>query len=138
MAEETTTVRTDDLERSYGRRVEGADRYFFSHDGVNYQIDLTAANKATLDELLQPYLDAATKLDDRGQRRTATVSGSKRTGSRKRGNDRNREQGQVIREWAAKNGYKDLAPRGRIPNTIKQAYLDSLVQERDEEPALAG
>ncbi len=126
MAEETTTILTDDLESSLGNRVEGAERHLFSYNGSHFRIDLTPENKAVMDALMQPYLEAATRLDERGQRRVAVVSGGKRAGKKSRvatDRERDRAQGQIIREWAAEYWHEPLSPRGRIPNRVKQAYL---------------
>ena len=132
MAEETTVVLTDDLESSLGKRVEGAQRHFFSYDGKNFQIDLTPENKAAMDAAMQPYVDAATRLDERGQQRAAVVPGGRRGGRKSRAvtdRERDRAQGHLIREWAVENWEGTLSPRGRIPNSVKQAYAIHVKQK---------
>lgn len=143
MAEETTVVLTDDLESSLGNRVEGALRHFFSYNGSNFQIDLTPENKKAMDAAMQPYLDAATRLDERGQRRVAVVPRNRRRGRRSRAaneRERDRPQAQLIREWAVENWEGPaLSPRGRIPNSVKQAYEAHVEMSRGgHQTAVAG
>lgn len=79
----------------------------FGIDGAEYEIDLSNGRINELHEALRPYTQAA--------RRVATRrpgSKARRTGS---------SDVQAIREWAAANGHQ-VATRGRIPATLREAY----------------
>jgi hypothetical protein len=82
----------------------------FGLDGVNYDIDLSAANAAKLRDALAPYVGAA--------RRSSGGRGS-RKGSRSRGGSGTNPS--QIREWARANGYQ-VSDRGRVPADVKAAY----------------
>ena len=91
----------------------GGERVEFSLRGVEYQIDLSAANVAKLDKALKPYVDAAMKVrGSRGRRLKASRNGN---------GSASREQLAAIRDWARKNGY-DVADRGRIKAEIVHAF----------------
>jgi len=111
MAKQVITVLTDDLDGSNAdRTVE------FGLDGVNYTIDLSGANAGKLRKVLDPFLDAATRIGRTG--------GSGRVASRSAAAApprTNRDQNQAIREWAAKNGY-EVSERGRIPSAVVEAF----------------
>jgi hypothetical protein len=110
MARQVITTLIDDLDgKKADRTVE------FSLDGINYTIDLSEANAGKLRKVLDPYINAGTRL---GRATTGRISprgaGSGRTaGSR----DENRQ----IREWATANGHQ-ISERGRIPQSVTQAY----------------
>jgi hypothetical protein len=99
----TTTEYTDDLDGS-----EAESTVVFGYDGTTYEIDLSRANIAALEDALALYVGHARKV--RGSRRSAT------RGSSGRGRDV-----AAVRAWAAENGY-DLAPRGRVPGEVLEAY----------------
>lgn len=80
----------------------------FSYAGRNYVIDLGKRNAEKFDNLIAPYINAATQV--RGNSRTATRA------KRSSHHDLN-----AVREWAAKNGY-EVAPRGRVAQTVLDAY----------------
>ena len=113
MAKKIITVLTDDLDGGDAdRTVE------FGLDGVNYTIDLSDKNAGKLRTILQPYLDAGSRVgrgrvDGRGARQVPAASSRS-----------NRDQNQAIREWAGKNGY-EVSERGRIPTSIVDAYHQS-------------
>ena len=98
----------DDSEISDG----GGERVEFSLRGVEYQIDLSAANIAKLDKALKPYVDAAKRVRGTGARR------AKPTGVR---GARPKEQLSAIREWARKNGH-EVSDRGRIKAEVVEAF----------------
>ena len=91
----------------------GGERVEFSLRGVEYQIDLSAANVAKLDKALKPYVDAVMKVrSSRGQRLKASSNGNRSA---------SREQLAAIRDWARKNGY-EVSDRGRIKAEIVDAF----------------
>ncbi|MUL67253.1 hypothetical protein BOO86_22455 [Mycobacterium sp. CBMA 234] len=106
------------------------ERINFSVRGVDFQIDLSAANVAKFEKALAPYLDAATRVG--GRRARTQKAAEPTTRSAKGGTTRGRakkaakgasskEQLAAIREWAQDNGY-DVAARGRIKAEIVEAY----------------
>lgn len=112
MAERVVRQLIDDID---GADIpEGAgERVAFSLRGVDYQIDLSAANVAKLDKALKPFLGAATKVGGRrGRRATKSASASGVT---------SKEQLAVIRAWARKKGY-EVSDRGRIKAEIVEAF----------------
>jgi hypothetical protein len=90
----------------------GGERVEFSLRGVDYQIDLSAANAAKFDKALKPFVDGAMKLrGSRGGRGKTTAS---------RG-PASKEHLTAIREWARKNGH-EVSDRGRIKAEIVEAF----------------
>ena len=71
----------------------------FALDGKQFEIDLNAANAATLRNKLAPFVSAA-----------RTAGGSRRAR-------------QAVRVWARENGYS-VSERGRIPAEVVEAYCD--------------
>lgn len=112
MAERILRQLIDDINGADIPEGEG-ERVSFSVRGVDYQIDLSAANVAKLDKALKPYLEAATKVGGRRGRR-ATKSGSVSGATSK-------EQLAAIRAWARKKGY-EVSDRGRIKAEIIEAF----------------
>ncbi|GAB1644306.1 histone-like nucleoid-structuring protein Lsr2 [Krasilnikovia sp. MM14-A1259] len=110
MAKQIITLLTDDLDGA------DADRTIeFGLDGVNYTIDLSEKNAGKLRKVLDPYLAVAARV---GRTETHGRIGSRRAATPAR---TNRDQNQVIRDWAAKNGY-EVSERGRIPSTVVEAF----------------
>ncbi|RSM44506.1 nucleoid-associated protein Lsr2 [Actinoplanes sp. ATCC 53533] len=110
MAKQVITVLTDDLDGGNAdRTVE------FGLDGVNYTIDLSEANAGKLRKVLDPFLDAASRIGRTGGNgRVASRSAAPQPRT-------SRDQNQAIREWAAKNGY-EVSERGRIPSAVVEAF----------------
>lgn len=99
------TVITDDLTGK-----EGAAELSFGLDGADYTVDLTEANARKLRKALTPYLQAARKVKPEPARSKSTP--------------RDRARLRVeIRTWARKNGWPDIADRGRVPEPVYDAYF---------------
>jgi hypothetical protein len=114
VARETVVTITDDID---GSTAEFED-FAFAVDGKNYEIDLSAANAAKLQEVLAPYIAAARKLGK------ANVTDIRTRRATPNGTDKpkmDREQTQAIRDWANRNGIT-VAARGRIPKVVVEAY----------------
>jgi len=110
MAKKTITILTDDLD---GEELPAGSRSTrFSLDGVEYEIDLSAANARALADALAPYIAAARRV---GGGRTASASRSRR------GTGADAERLAAIRAWAQSNGYT-VGDRGRIKAEIVDAY----------------
>ncbi|MUM34002.1 Lsr2 family protein [Mycobacterium sp. CBMA361] len=116
--------------RCVGSIDDTGERINFSVRGVDFQIDLSAANVAKFEKALAPYLDAATRVG--GRRARTQKAAEPTTRAAKAGTSRGRakkaakgasskEQLAAIREWAQDNGY-DVAARGRIKAEIVEAY----------------
>ena len=112
MAERILRQLIDDINGSDIPEGEG-ERVAFSLRGVDYQIDLSAANVAKLDKALKPYVEAATKVGGRRSRRAANSATANGASSK--------EQLATIRAWARKKGY-EVSDRGRIKADIVEAF----------------
>jgi hypothetical protein len=106
MAQKVQVSLVDDLD---GGRA--AETVTFGLDGTTYQIDLSAANAATLRAALATYIAAARRPSGRrgGIRATTTRPAP------------DREYNQQIRVWARSRGLK-VPPRGRIPSEVIEAF----------------
>lgn len=99
----TITTLVDDIDGT-----TAAETVRFALDGTSYEIDLSDKNAAALRAAVAPYTSRASTAGH--QRRTRTKLSSA-------GPSRNAE----IRAWAAGQG-TDVPARGRIPNTVVQAF----------------
>ena len=104
MAKKTVTTLIDDLDGS-----EAASTVAFAFGGRSYEIDLSDANRAALEEAIAPYVTAA--------RRTGVPS---RPGSR-RARSTGPGSAADVRAWAAAHGH-DVPACGRIPAAVRDAY----------------
>lgn len=112
MAQKVTVSITDDLTG------EGeATQVNFGFDGVNYEIDLNAGNKAELEGFLARYIEAGRKTSAGKRGRPAKPAATPGpTGSGLSPQDRT-----AVREYAAANGVS-LAQRGRLPDLAVTAW----------------
>lgn len=91
--------------------------------GVDYRLDVSSENLDKIENGKVPLarlLAVSTRVGGRRQSTApkATTGGSQRsTQSRARSST----DAAAVREWAASNGY-DIAPRGRIPGAVLEAY----------------
>jgi hypothetical protein len=108
MATRVTRTLVDDLDES----TDNVGTYRFTWQGVEIEIDLSAANFDTLSSALAPYITAGRRL-----RRTSGGAGGASAAKASRA---------AIRTWWAANAEKlDLPPhrnRGAIPATVTNAY----------------
>ena len=137
MAERIVRQLIDDLD---GAEIPdgGGERIEFSFRGVDYHIDLSAANAAKFNKALKPYIDAAAKgaggsrsgrnndgaakVSGGGRVRRSKANGRTRAKSNGNGNGRgSAEQMAAIREWARNNGH-EVAERGRIKSEVVEAF----------------
>ncbi|MEA4944906.1 MAG: Lsr2 family protein [Propionicimonas sp.] len=104
MAQRVQIVLTDDLDGS-----QADSTVTFAYDGTTYEIDLSDANRAALQESLAPYIAAARKLA--GGRR---ASGGRRKAS-------TGASATDIRAWALDQGMT-VSSRGRVSAEVREAY----------------
>ena len=84
----------------------------FGYDGSDYEIELSEAHAAELDEFLASYLEHARRAGDGGR-------AGRRRPSRQL--QQTRQDTQAIRQWARDHGYQ-VSERGRIPHDVVAAY----------------
>lgn len=105
MAQRVQIVLTDDLD---GGKADGT--ITFGYDGTSYEIDLSDANRAVLQESLAPYIAAARRVAG-GRGRTAAAKRKSASGA----------SATEIRAWAVAQGMK-VSARGRVSSEVREAY----------------
>jgi hypothetical protein len=106
MARTVVTHVTDDIDGS-----KDAEEVRFSLNGAEYTIDLAKKNRAALEKVLKPYIDAGTKVTSR--RRNARRAGSNPSSTR-------RDLAEV-RVWAKSQGLH-VSDRGRVPAAVLEQF----------------
>jgi hypothetical protein len=105
MARNISVVTTDDLDGS-----TDAETVSFGLSGVNYEIDLSEANRTRLTDTFAPFITAARKA---------------RGGSRRSSNGRSAASPSLdraaVRAWAREAGL-DISERGRISAEVIRQY----------------
>lgn len=122
MAKKITVELVDD----YDGQSAASETVNFALDGINYEIDLSDANAATLRAALGPWAEKARRV---GGRRVAH-----------RPPNRQARDSDAIRAWAEANGHK-VARRGRINRDVIAAYdadQDANKSESVKKPAANG
>ncbi|MBO1766068.1 MULTISPECIES: Lsr2 family protein [unclassified Allobranchiibius] len=110
MAQRVQILLEDDLDHS-----EAAETVTFALDGVNYEIDLSAANAARLRDDLATWTGHARKV--RGARKATTARASS-------GSTAGRDDLNKIREWGRANGFT-VSDRGRVSGELQTAYAEA-------------
>ena len=105
-------VLIDDLDGS-----DASETVSFSLKGSAYEIDLSTANAAKLEEALAPSVGHGRKVGGATSPRRAASGGGRATAHT------DKEQLAAIREWARARGIK-VSDRGRISQSIVQQYND--------------
>ncbi len=117
MARRTITKLIDDIDGS-----EADETMTFAFDGVQYEIDLSAANAEKMRKAFGPYIDAASKVGRGSIFRGPGMIARGAAGRAPVRNDRsNRDRNNTIREWAASKGIK-VSDRGRIKQEIVDQF----------------
>ncbi len=78
---------------------DGPHTVAFSLDGVEYEMDLTAAEQKQLRDALAPYITKATKATPTGKRYTKTIVAA---------------DSKAVRAWAHAHGHR-VPEKGRVP-----------------------
>jgi Lsr2 len=105
MVQSVSVIITDDLDGS-----DGAQTIAFAFEGVSYEIDLSAKNRARLEKALAPFIAAGRKSPRRGRVRGAARQGSGVQVDRA-----------AIRAWAKTAGLT-VSERGRISAEVIRQY----------------
>lgn len=105
MAQRVQVLLVDDIDGA-----AATETVSFSLDGVNYEIDLTAANAKKLRGDLATWVGHARRSGGRKSSRRAAAGGGARRGDLS-----------VVREWARNNGHK-VSDRGRVSAQVLAAY----------------
>jgi nucleoid-associated protein Lsr2 len=84
----------------------------FALDGVEFVIDLSAANAARLRDTLAQFVGHARRTGGR-KSRPASTNGSNGTN----GSGNGKPDTQAVREWARSQG-EEVADRGRVPQAL--------------------
>jgi hypothetical protein len=130
MASTTIVHLIDDIDGSEAERSVD-----FGLDGVSYSIDLSANHIAELRTIFGPYVATARQVG-RGPVGQVIVTHTPR-GTAAAATRANKDRNAKIRAWAAGNG-QQLAERGRIPQSVEDAYSKATAQPpADEAPAAA-
>ncbi|EQM78197.1 Lsr2 dimerization domain-containing protein [Microbacterium maritypicum] len=95
----TKTIRVDDFD---GKTEEGVKAVTFSVDGERYTIDLGPESLAALKDAVKPFVKKATKVAASGNYKKGTRPG--------------------ILAWAKEKGLVEPTHRGRMPQTVIEAY----------------
>jgi hypothetical protein len=105
MARIQTVQMIDDLDGG-----EADETVTFAVDGKSYEIDLAEKRATELRDILAPFIAAARRAG------VSTVPPRRSTPTTV-----NRDQVKAIRDWAKREGM-EIAGRGRIPATIREAF----------------
>ncbi len=104
MSRNVSVVVNDDLDGS-----EGAETVIFGFDGVTYEIDLAARNRAELSRVFEPFIAAGRK----AQRRSRSRGAGRTSGPSADRSD--------VRAWAREAGLQ-VSERGRISSEVLRQY----------------
>lgn len=94
-------------------------------DGVEYDIDLTDASFAGLQDLLRPYLEKARVVPITKRGKSGRASSAEGRGTPVRQKQELPAASATIRAWAAANGI-ECPKRGRIPASVVERYTKSM------------
>lgn len=105
MARKVTVTLTDDTDAT----LRADETVRFALDGVEYEIDLSNSNASRLRTALAPYAENGRRVGGRVNRGRPTAGVTPKSDT------------DAVRAWARENGHT-VADRGRIPQTIIEAY----------------
>lgn len=115
MARELILVITDDFDKTS----PADESRVLGWDGYDYVLDLTTENDKKLQELLQPYLEAAHEKVKQKNPKTRKKNPDEPVAQKTQ-----KELRAAIREWANANGYK-VGEKGIIAKRIVDAYAEA-------------
>ena len=106
MAQQISVQYTDDLTGEPIASGKGGP-VRFGFDGIDYELDLTDANRKKFAKALDEYIAYARRVGRRTHRAGARTQVA--------------ADPAVIRAWAQSNGI-DVSPRGRVSNSVREQY----------------
>lgn len=113
MSQRVESILIDDLDGAELDDGEGS-TVSFALDGKTYELDLSAANRQRLQDMLRPFIAKARRRGGRPAeapgKRTARVDSA---------------QLNAMRQWATANGHT-ISKRGKVPTRIQLAYHGAL------------
>ena len=112
MAHKVCVSIVDDLDG-----IDATQTVTFGLDGIEYSIDLSDKNAGDLRDRLSRYRTQARRVGGRQRK----IPGNTRTGTGESTAEK-RQRAQAIRSWARKNGWPDIADRGRVSSEVATAY----------------
>lgn len=112
MAQRQVTITTDDIDGSEANQVRE-----FSYQGKSYRIDLNDKHAEEFDEVMAPYITAASETSRGNASRGRRSSG----GTRARTTSTGDVDPKQVRAWAEANGV-EVSPRGRISASVIEQY----------------
>jgi hypothetical protein len=112
MAQRTVIRLVDDLDGS--EIVNGGETVTFGLDGRRYEVDLTNDHANEMRAALDRYVRAARKVGGRQSRARIAATGARAAVAAD-------YSPQVVRAWAKSNRI-DVAPRGRIPQSVVDRF----------------
>lgn len=98
------------IEDGQGEHIE------FSVQGVSYEMDLTKKNADAFHQVLKPYTEKATEVEE-----VAAPARPARKAPAQGGNKRSPDELKAIREWWRGEG-NEISDRGRVPAPVLEAY----------------
>ena len=109
-----------------GDDVPGEESVAFAFDGYSYSLDLCAEHAEQFHNTIQQLISVAPERERLGAvpRRRSTSAPTGAAPQVRPPARRDKEQLQVIRDWANANGFK-VSNRGRIPAEVEAAYQAS-------------
>ena len=111
MAQQTILELVDDLDGG-----PAMETVAFALDGVEFAIDLSAANAARLRDTLAEYVGHARRTGGRKSRGRAATNAN--------GNGNGKPDTQAVREWARSQG-ETVADRGRVPQALVMRFQEA-------------
>lgn len=115
MARQVVVTLIDDLDETS----TADETVTFGLDGVEYEVDLSETHALELRDDLEKWVAVARRSGGKKHApRVVTAQGGKKS------NRRDPAQLAEIRRWARDHGHK-VSDRGRIPDTIMDAYQDA-------------
>lgn len=104
----------------------GAETTLIGLKGQVMELDLTAAERAALDEVLAPYIARGRRLGPMMAKPFAP----------RRVPESTTEERAAIRAWARSEGY-EVAPFGQIPNKVVKAFMAAQPESTESESSAA-
>ncbi|MGA6166086.1 histone-like nucleoid-structuring protein Lsr2 [Amycolatopsis magusensis] len=113
MAQKVSVVMSDDIDGS-----PADETVHFGLDGVDYVIDLSAANADELRDALFRFVEVARRVSGRKKRGSPPMPNA----GPAVGTSARRARAQAIRAWAREHGF-EVSERGRVSIEVESAFV---------------